>query len=1090
MQRLTAALLPLIWPTTLNVISQEDLSPSSGSRTKFLTAREQPDEAAVTLSYTSLDRGSTTSNNKQNNNYTQNTTLNPLPKPMVPNKQAIVLTNTIYQEQPARAKSFQQKVASTAVQMMINQPRQARRRRRKPHYLQQTSSSSTPYPDSFRLASKYPMPRIKYHHSQPRAGTGSTPRGKPNNGNHNHRDSNSIIKTNHKHPHGNGLKRVEQHQDTVAASKQVVGSLPRSLSKLIEDRLSAAGNKQANGLLKLSPTTSVTRVIGNGISSVSRLRPVISSSQQQQESQADEDSQQKVAEAVITVANAAADAWKQSNMSLDELSRLLHLRASGDNSTRTLPTTTTSTSTTTIRPRAPDQVGPTTSTTTTIGPHLPNITSSTGSPSSSTTSTTISPPPKAEMADEGSSKVTQAAGGQHKVPPTESSALSSESRRVLAAPALEANSSSPMELGTDPLSLTELPPVISRVEDASSSVLPPSGEEASVKRKKLQTDDEEKDQEEGDLGTKKLSKLNDQHNNNNDKNYQSRNGTQLKQTKRRDGSSSSQLLQLKSLKANHSHNNNNNIKLFHFKRKPDVNKLPFYKKPLNYTELGWTQEQIQEHLDNLAALGLPPPPNSTTATGDELQERPSGQQDSTNDAQDSNEDQLSTNKEQGASTAEILASINNNKFEGLLKRKRRGGRSNQFERLMADLHGSSTAAPPQVQPASSMITTELAMILDEGDRDSRNELVPVLRKKSELLVMKPIFMHAMLNRSTTRAPETTTIPIPSSNSSSSNEASKQPIIRMRRKHPTGGSGPRDELRSLGSRGQQELVGGPWKPLVPPSSSYYFHHEPSVSERLMLVPSGLLTPSGSHLMPFLSKPTQFHLHQSHEPATSELLLQQQQQNDHHILSQFFSWHPARNSASSEGRSALVVEGVAGPAGETSAAASASQTQAAASGLVPVHSQRPAMNNNMQQQQLLAVVQPAAAQSPPITAAATPSGQTSNSNEQQQPPQIVAGPEQSASLRVPKLLVKPMRPAKYSLNGYIPKPSLQQAQQAGPTSPTSFSRPQQTSASSSNHQASTTTNQQLQSHPKAQSTQKTNGQLVSGRDLVSRVNESIR
>lgn len=371
-----------------------------------------------------------------------------------------------------------------------------------------------------------------------------------------------------------------------------------------------------------------------------------------------------------------------------------------------------------------------------------------------------------------------------------------------------------------------------------------------------------------------------------------------------------------------------NIKLFHFKRKPDMNKLPFYKRPLNYTELGWTTEQIQEHLDSLVVSG-----------GDQSV----GQADE------------SVQHEQGAAEAQLL------------KRKRRG--KSQFERLLAELHGDQQTDTEQAPNAHS-------------------DLVPVMKKKAEPIVVKPVFT-VMNQKTRNRATSSEAPSLASSTTASSVEKQvelasgdampqslildkdkdgddttssahnkSKPIIRMRRKH----HGEQPSAAFIAT----QLDRQPWRPSKPLIWSPLSSQVPRASAspdamRLLLLPSSLLTPSGSHLVPFYA-------HHS-GPASPPPVT---------------SW---QSVASNEGWS-VPIEGTSSLLAEEKASA-----------------RQPVSNPP----------KPAAPESQPLPPVAQQKVQQAASST-------------SGELRVPKLLVKPMRPAKYSLNGYIPKPSLnQQAQQ---------------------------------------------------------------
>lgn len=338
----------------------------------------------------------------------------------------------------------------------------------------------------------------------------------------------------------------------------------------------------------------------------------------------------------------------------------------------------------------------------------------------------------------------------------------------------------------------------------------------------------------------------------------------------------------------------NQIKLFHFKRKPDMNKLPFYKRPLNYTELGWTSDQIAEHQENLVALGMP-----------------------------------------------IESAVSSESASQLLRRKRRG--KNQFERLIADLHGGVS--------------------LESSESESRNELVPATKKK----------------------------PDPEEELATKEPQQPAPTNRTQR------------------RTKRLLASEPgWRPV---SAASRLLQASSQGESLMLLPSGLLTPSGNQLVPFLAE--------------------RSSDDQSRVLNQFFAWHPVRHFNGFE-----------------------SQASGLRKTFVPFDAQ------------------PETQESPQMRKQTNP---IESNQKNQQPSQITS----SGELRVPKLLVKPMRPAKYSLNGYIPKPSL--GSQTGgsglPNGNVSQLRTQQGGA-----QLRDTTRNANINKPRLQQASSTS-QLSAGRDLVS-------
>lgn len=512
----------------------------------------------------------------------------------------------------------------------------------------------------------------------------------------------------------------------------------------------------------------------------------------------------------------------------------------------------------------------------------------------------------------------------------------------------------------------------------------------------------------------------------------------------------------RSYQQQHHHHQRNHIKLFHFKRKPDMNKLPFYKKPLNYTELGWTSEQIQEHLESIGFA--PASANSAPAPGSPAKQAA----DPTGSAQDQSQ---------------------------LLKRKRRG--KSQFERLMAELHGANQIVPmpnsgaPDSGAEQGSSSGELANtstnvnvnvnVNDQDDSDAKDgrqqsDLVPVMRKKSEPLVMKPMFF--VMNQKRRNNNNSTGVgsssaglvetsgkleppQLDGSNGRAHNKS--KPIIRMRRKH--NGDQPAHKLTRLPIfelLAQQQAA--PWRPSKPFWSSssaaaafmdreahYGQLNKPSGDKQLLLVPSGLLTPSGSHLIP-LYAPNQANLRplpvqagnllvdeqsrlagelfawRAAQPlATWQAAQQQQQLPDPQTISG--PMKPSAGMAPNGEESFLVaptsLSNLRGLASQMEADAGErvrSTTQASGSINSATNQQRP---DNGEKR-----LQPAALQEAP----APPRGH----NPRPQPVQASGSGQQLSTsksegeLRVPKLLKKPMRPAKYSLNGYIPKPSLGQQQ----------------------------------------------------------------
>lgn len=359
-------------------------------------------------------------------------------------------------------------------------------------------------------------------------------------------------------------------------------------------------------------------------------------------------------------------------------------------------------------------------------------------------------------------------------------------------------------------------------------------------------------------------------------------------------------------------NERNTVKLFHFKRKPDMNKLPFYKKPLNYTELGWTAEQVQQHLAN-----------QTSEVGGE----------SALDQQQAQEGELADSRQ---------------------KRRRRG--KNHFERLMAELHATNPNRDDQ------------GAIPENGDEQQAREV------KSEQQ-RQPQKRRAGQQSANNGTADSFVARVAGQKSATGEQLQQQlakvdereqqvarannrskPIIRKRRKH----------------HGDQQQQWRPSKPLGQGGG-----WEPAPGERLLLVPSGLLTPSGSHLVPMFAG------------------------DDSMSAAEQDGWRPARNDWRKPPLAAMDAD----PKPSDGIAPSGEESYLQAPGAQVAH------------QGLVGKRQPAPTQSA--------------AQNQQQP----------YELRVPKLLMKPLRPAKYSLNGYIPKPSLAQQQQQSAAIATTQTQEQQ-------------------------------------------------
>lgn len=549
-------------------------------------------------------------------------------------------------------------------------------------------------------------------------------------------------------------------------------------------------------------------------------------------------------------------------------------------------------------------------------------------------------------------------------------------------------------------------------------------------------------------------------------------------------------------------NAGNNIKLFHFKRKPDMNKLPFYKKPLNYTELGWTSEQIQEHLES---IGFAPSSSSSgdlSPVGDPPEE--------------------ASPSRPANSTASMLETTNL-----LLKRKRRG--KNQFERLMAELHGESEISSPPAAAAAAAASSstqrtaprsadEPAPVVERlaqteaAAASGKVELVPALKAKLEPLVMRPMFFAMHQKNRSSQSPKSSTAPMqqdeiaqtttpavaflevvsstsPStaSTSSMSKSATGQPIVRMRRKH----HGDQPLSTSMISEEQREFANG-WRSASKPTTARLRHSAAAAatvnSSPLLLVPSGLLTPSGSHLMPLFA-PTSKGEQESSRPIgatrrqspvnltrgpTTDVVANVEQTSK--LVEDFFAWRPARHVSpqrqpqqqQQQQRPPVMKKPSGGlaPSGEENfllAPVSPLQATAAAQSsptmmLLSASTQpKPAVAVSIQQQQQ----QPAIQMTTPAPASPPPSTST---------------PATAGELRVPKLLVKPMRPAKYSLNGYIPKPSLSLQMQQQP-------QQQATTSMASQQQLQHQHQHQQPAMSKRQRKQQQQPLAMSSRDLVS-------
>lgn len=433
-------------------------------------------------------------------------------------------------------------------------------------------------------------------------------------------------------------------------------------------------------------------------------------------------------------------------------------------------------------------------------------------------------------------------------------------------------------------------------------------------------------------------------------------------------------------------NDSKNIKLFHFKRKPDMNKLPFYKKPLNYTELGWSPEEIERDQRRLLELqqfsGQAGEPAADSGEPAELE---ADEEDESTAAAGRTEPTAVQRQQAGlVPTGELL----------LLKRKRRA--RSQFERLMAEFQASAAAAaaaalgdqaPGQQSPLAGASLSQAAGLANDGD----GQRVPVIRKKVEPLVMKPMFFNVnqkrrqgnstvmMGGQSLTRTANSTASTAAAADASATSTrrptvgaddpARTRPIVRMRRKDYS-------EHVTTTLTLEPEPVTSPWRPTRPDWTQAAALNERSAFApapvRLMLVPSGLLTPSGSHPMPLIAATS------SYAPSWSR--------------------SPDNSTSSGAGRAQWP---------EVS----------------------PLQQPNEQRPLSVAGMAPQSGQSnetPPVGTMTDP--RPSGKPQTMLVPSAANGAAGGNELRVPKLLVKPMRPAKYSLNGYIPKPTLGQMQPA--------------------------------------------------------------
>lgn len=818
-----------------------------------------------------------------------------------------------------------------------------KRRHRKPSYLLQTTSSastgSTPYPDSTRLASKYPLPKIKF---QPRETTAAPP--------------SAVDGELPASQRGRLSRKLEsdQQQEAKLRSKLAEGKLqhiqvPKSLSKLIEHQLlvNATGvlmehknrSLASGGSGGLPPTTSISKVV--------RLR--------------NETDFQIVMSTVSSSVNSKSSQFPND---LQRYSTSSYQRTAAPTTTMA-PTTTTTTSTTpattTIKSLAPG-----------TSESAPETTESWSAPSVGAESDDLT-----TANNDGERKFKLAARRQTVSGRSEPRQLKTSTEPSGPYKSLP----SPAQVVADSQPASSSPRAISVQDEmiGSNKVLPEEEESSTMKPTTTTTTSTTSRPQAGGLAPKKYGLSGRQEN----------------------GAGS---------KFHHGGQQHKNIKLFHFKRKPDMNKLPFYKKPLNYTELGWTNEQIQEHLES---IGFAPASGNLEAGGSPAL----------------------PGKQQAAQSGELGGADESQ----LLKRKRRG--KNQFERLMAELHGANQAATNDDQSDSGKPTAPTsaggpapgsgesagAGETDEQNR-ARTDLVPVMKKKSEPLVMKPMFfvMNQKRRNPASSAPEGSSGPqqqageivepnqLDGSNGKAQNKS--KPIIRMRRKH--NGNQPTHKLARLPILellGQQQAA--PWRPSQPFWSSA---SSAPASDKLLLVPSGLLTPSGSHLVPLLSQNYGPGLRLA--PANS-------------AASNSFAWQPApaQPSASSmtspwqaqlaPGASSKLKPKPSGglaPNGEESFLV-APRGSPAASRAEPSAGERSSAL-------LMAASSTGLPQRPverPVAAA------EANWQPQAAPAPPTVAP--AGELRVPKLLKKPMRPAKYSLNGYIPKPSLGQQQAAAPATP---------------------------------------------------------
>lgn len=1003
----------------------------------------------------------------------------------------------------------------------------ARKKNRKPNYL--TQSSSAPYLDSTRLASRYPMPKIKFQLRE------TTPLPSTTN-------SNLFVVDNHKQlavqdkqqQHHKMANLEKQSQSQLSEGKLQHIQVPKSLSKLIENQLLTNATyllahhknitKHNNGkLLMAPPTTSISKVVR--LKNDTDLQIMLQTASRIELDLKRRDPQM-VATEVADLKNAKISTTKVTKTAattLEEtqvattttLSPLSSLKSSPK---PTLPLMKMVVQTATVAPSATS----TTPTSVTTIDSATTTTATTKQPPRPTTTTAASTTPHVAQ------ELDQLRGGQQHA--TGKRQVKSNMAVATTKPSFTA------VLGEQDNTNKEQPIVKPQLDEmiGSNKVLP---------------EEEDQQQQQQQQTTSSISFTGSKSNGSTPSKYGIQDGEFQATSKRRHRKEGTDLQQHHNQHrhpatrvAERSSASNKNIKLFHFKRKPDMAKLPFYKKPLNYTELGWTPEQIQEHLEQSAAL-------LGSIQGGDI----SGG--SSNNANNNNQPLLSGEKDatNGSTTNPGNVSEEARVELLLLKRKRRG--KSQFERLMAELHGSnnigggqsvtpstggSLVAPftdsteqqensftsetptetegsayrgalgiPQSQLSPSSTTSKYETTTEQR--------VPVMKKKVENLVLKPVFFvmnqkrrSSLMSNSTSSSTTTTSstnspavsgevspkmIPTALDLNNQSEEAAgkmdtnqhnkSKPIIRMRRKHH--GDQPMTHFRAPSEIWHSQQV--PWRPsrpfwsLVGPA-----HSHNSMNDKLMLVPSGLLTPSGSHLVPLYDPQRLNHMQQ----ASGELSSADEQSK---LVNDLFAWRPSRGQ---QGEPGWQFDNLAS---QHTVSSSQQQQQQQSQAVKPSSGLAPSGEESF----LVAPSAPVISQSDQVdrlvllaSSMEKQHAQQQQNHQQQQQQQIqqasqmssgqqVNQKESETGLRVPRLLVKPMRPAKYSLNGYIPKPSLTvtgvQAQfaQSQQQTPFQFSSTQGMTSKAGTSSSTKPKLRPSSSSPFAATT--SNGAMQQNKDLVS-------